>query len=212
MSAPTASREVELLGESAHPDHEPEHGEQEELELEARRAAGRSRHASQRDAATEAPTKTRAVRLTVSGRFDAPSARGDETEHRGDHDVLEDEDRQHEIGLVVGEAPEVDERLDRDRARRDVDARRDHDRSEGEAERGDPHEQARSAPLTTRSMVPPSPTWRPLRTSRSTLNSRPRKNRRKMSPISAANAVTSEGWTRLRIFGSFGPSRMPASR
>ena len=66
--------------------------------------------------------------------------------------------------------------------------------------------------LKSRSAAPPSPTWRPLRTSRSTLNSRPRKKRRKISPISATKSVTSDGWTTWTKSGSFGPRMIPAKR
>ena len=58
------------------------------------------------------------------------AARGGETEHERDDEVLEDEDREHEVGLVVAEPPEVDQALDRDRARGDVDARGEHERRE----------------------------------------------------------------------------------
>src|SRR5688572_23918405 len=63
-----------------------------------------------------------------------------------------------------------------------------------------------------KSPAPPSPTWRPLRTSRSTLNSSPRKKRRKISPISATKSVTSDGATRWMNSGSFGPRMIPARR
>ena len=69
-----------------------------------------------------------------------------------------------------------------------------------------------SPALMTKSAAPPRPTWRPLRTSRSTLNSRPRKNRRKMSPTSATKSVTSDGCTSRMKLGSFGPRMIPASR
>ena len=65
-------------------------------------------------------------------------------------------------------------------------------------------------PFTMRSIEPPSPMWRPLRTSRSKLNSRPRKKSRKMSPSPARKLVTSDGWTNESTSGSFGPSSNPA--
>ena len=69
------------------------------------------------------------------GRAEPASAGGGEAEHACDDDVLEDEDREHEIGLVVGEAPEVDQPLDDHRARRDVDAGGKDERREREPER-----------------------------------------------------------------------------
>jgi hypothetical protein len=69
-----------------------------------------------------------------------------------------------------------------------------------------------TAAFTVRSMVPPRPMWRVLRRSLSTVNSSPRKNKRKMIPSSATNVVTSEGSIRLVRCGSWGPSSNPASR
>jgi hypothetical protein len=66
--------------------------------------------------------------------------------------------------------------------------------------------------FSKKSIDPPRPRWRPLRSSLSNVNSSPRKKRRKMIPSSATNVVTSEGSMTLRARGSFGPSRRPASR
>ena len=52
--------------------------------------------------------------------LDLPAAAG-EGEHEGDRDVLDDQDRQHEVGLVVGQPAEVDQPLDGHRRGRDVD-------------------------------------------------------------------------------------------
>ena len=64
---------------------------------------------SQREAASDAATNTNAFVVTPAVSADAAAARRDESEHRGDRDVLEEEDREHEVGLVVREAPEVDQ-------------------------------------------------------------------------------------------------------
>jgi len=69
-----------------------------------------------------------------------------------------------------------------------------------------------TAAFTARSMEPPRPMWRVLRSKRSTVNSSPRKKSRKMIPSSATNVVTSEGSIRLVTCGSCGPRRSPASR
>jgi hypothetical protein len=70
------------------------------------------------------------------------AASGGEPEHEPDREVLRDQDRQHEIGLVVGQAAEVDEPLDGDRARGDVDRRGEDERAEADPERRDPDDQA----------------------------------------------------------------------
>ena len=75
-------------------------------------------------------------------------------------EVLEDEDREDEVGLVVGEPPEVDQPLDRDRARRDVDARGEDEAAEVVPKAATPTTRPSPA-FTTRSIGPPSPTWRP---------------------------------------------------
>jgi hypothetical protein len=61
----------------------------------------------------------------------AAAARG-KAEHEPDHEVLGDENRQHHVGLVVRQATEVDQPLDRDRARGDVDPCRGHTNHETE--------------------------------------------------------------------------------
>ena len=110
----------------------------------AGRAAGRS--APRASARRRAPRRrsTSAFAVTPAVDADAPAARRDEAEHGGDRDVLEEQDREHEVGLVVGQATEVAQRLDCDRARRHVDARRDDDRREAEPERRDADERARA--------------------------------------------------------------------
>ena len=70
------------------------------------------------------------------------SACGREAEHERDHEILEDEDREHEVRLVVAEAPEVDQPFHRDRARGDVHAGGEHERRVREPERGDADEEA----------------------------------------------------------------------
>ena len=76
---------------------------------------------------------------------DAAAACRDEPEHGGDRDVLEEQDREHEVGLVVGQAAEVDQGLHRDGARRDVDAGRERERRERRAEGGEADDEAEAA-------------------------------------------------------------------
>jgi len=63
----------------------------------------------------------------------APAARG-ESEDERDHDVLHDEYRKHEIGLVVCEAAEVDQPLHGDRRRGDVNRGCENERAETQSE------------------------------------------------------------------------------
>jgi hypothetical protein len=95
-----------------------------------------------------------------------------EPEHEPDHQILRDQDRQHEVCLLVGEPSEVDQPLYRDRTRRDVDRRREHERAEAEAECSDAHDQAetcvhKQVDRTTYQRVPPAaeePSERELQT------------------------------------------------
>src|SRR5207244_3589668 len=56
---------------------------------------------------------------------------------------LGDENRQHEIGLVVGQTAEVDQTLDRDRARRNIDRGGENDCAKAHTERDDPNDQTK---------------------------------------------------------------------
>ena len=132
--------QLEPVREGAHPDDEAEHREQEELELEPREESAERRPEPAGDRERRADEDQRLRRH--ERRRPCPATAGrDEAEDGGDRDVLEEEDRQDEIGLVVGEPPEVGQRLDRDRARRDVDAGRDDERGEADAEGRPTHEQ-----------------------------------------------------------------------
>ena len=70
----------------------------------------------------------------------APAAGEGEDERDGD--VLDDEDREDEVGLVVGQPPEVDQPLDGDRRRGDVDRAGEDDGREREPERRHADDQA----------------------------------------------------------------------
>ena len=75
---------------------------------------------------------------SVSGRAAARS----KAERECDHEVLGDEDRQHEVGLVVCKPPKVDQPLDRHCARGDVDRRGQDQRREAEPEGSHADQQA----------------------------------------------------------------------
>ena len=82
------------------------------------------------------------LRESDEGRTDAVPTGRREAEHARDDDVLEDQDGEDEVGLVVGEAAEVDQPLHDHGTRRDVDTGREDERREAEAECRDPDEQA----------------------------------------------------------------------
>ena len=121
------------MGEGAHPDDEAEHREQEELQVEPREQAA-DRRAEPVRRGERAGDEEQGLRGHERGRPRAAAAGRDEPDHGRDRDVLEEQDGEDEVGLVVGEAPEVRQRLDRDRARRHVDAGGDHERGEAPAE------------------------------------------------------------------------------
>jgi hypothetical protein len=81
-------------------------------------------------------TATKAIALPTSANVSpAATAPRGEAEHEADYEVLGDEDRQPEVCLVVRQAAEVDQPLDGDRARGDVDRRGEDERAEAEPER-----------------------------------------------------------------------------
>ena len=128
--------EPELLGDRGHADEERECAEQEELarqplEHQVERPAQPLRRGERQRDEAERLADERQRR----GERAAAAAR--EAEHEGDREVLGHEDREHEVGLVVGEAPEVDQPLHGDRARRDVDRAGEDQRPEVEPEGGD---------------------------------------------------------------------------
>ena len=93
------------------------------------------------DAARDRATKRSAFADTLAVVETLAASGGDEAEDGRDDDVLEQQDREHQVRLVVGEPAEVRQRLDGDRARGDVDARGDDERREADAERRDADEQ-----------------------------------------------------------------------
>ena len=133
ISAPIASDRPSSSATAAMPTRKPKTASRKNSSgsRSSRRSSGR---ASQRDAASPAVTKASAL-ADEHERLGRPAAaRGGEAEHERDREVLEDEDREHEVGLVVGEPAEVDQPLDRDRARGDVDAGGEDERREARAE------------------------------------------------------------------------------
>src|SRR5207248_8305439 len=57
-----------------------------------------------------------------------------ETEDECDSEILEQQDREHEVCFLVGQPAKVDQPFHGDRARRHVDGRREDERAEAEAE------------------------------------------------------------------------------
>src|SRR6188472_2569222 len=133
--------ELELHRDRAHRDHEAEDGEEEELELEPAELPADPGAEETRGCERRRDEHER-LRGDARGLRHAAAARRDESEHRGDGDVLEEQDREHEVRFVVREAPEVDQCLHRDRARGDVDAGGEDKRGERRAERDQPDEEA----------------------------------------------------------------------
>ncbi len=80
------------------------------------------------DTASAAATKAIAFPTSVERVGRTTAAARHDAEHEPDDEILRDEDREHEVGLVVRQAAEVDQALDGDRARRDVDRRGEDDR------------------------------------------------------------------------------------
>jgi hypothetical protein len=133
------------------------------------------------------------------------------TEHERDHEILEQQDRQHEVGFLVGEAPEVDQALDGDRARRDVDPGAEDECAEAEPECGEADDEA-DAPVDDEvdRSAESEMTAGPREPAQAELE--PEEEEQEMIPSSATNSVTSDGRMRLRARGSFGPRRIPVSR
>ena len=133
-------REAQLVGHRRGADEEPEHGEQEELERETveRTVERACKPPRRRQADRDEPERLGDEDERV-GRL-APAGRG-EAKQEGDNEVLEDEDREHEVGLVVAEPTKVGQPLGRDRARRHVHTTGKDDRRKADAEGRDPHDQ-----------------------------------------------------------------------
>ena len=141
MSAPIASERPSSSAIAAVPTRKPKVASRKSSSgsRSSRRSSGLE---SQRDAASPAVMNPSAFATRISRLGDLAAARRREAEHQRDRDVLEDEDREHEVGLVVAEPAEVREPLHRDRARRDVDARGEDQRCGRRAERREPDDQA----------------------------------------------------------------------
>ena len=77
------------------------------------------------------------ARVTASTRTEA--------QHQGEDEVFEDQNREDEVGLVVGQAAKVDQPFPGDRARGDVDRGAEEQCGEAEAEGGHPHDQPQPA-------------------------------------------------------------------
>ena len=140
ISAPTASDRSSQCAKALIPTTKPNTASRKNSSS-SRESSRPIRAPSQCDAASEHGDEDQRLRRHSGGRPHAAAAGRDEAEHGRDRDVLEEEDREHEVGLVVGQPAEVGQRLDRDRARRDVDARGDDERGEAEAERRDADEE-----------------------------------------------------------------------
>ena len=134
-------REAELLGDRGHADEEAERDQEHELARQAAEQSidGTTCESRRRDRDRD---EDEGLGDGDEGRAHSLPARGREAEDAGDDDVLEDEDGEDEVGLVVGEAAEVDQPLDRHRARRDVDRGREDQRREAEPERDHADEEA----------------------------------------------------------------------
>ena len=100
------------------------------------------RRGRNRAAASDTVTKPSALATATRVGLSPPPPAAAKPRTARDDDVLEDEDREDEIGLVVREAPEVDQPLDDHRARGDVDAGGKDERREREPERDHTDDQA----------------------------------------------------------------------
>ena len=205
IRAPIASERPSSSATAAQPTRNREHREQEELE---RQPVERAVEWPRKPPRGCEPDRDEPERLgDEDERVRRPTAaRSREAEHERDDEILEHEDRQHEVGLVVAQPAEVDQPLDGDRARGHVDARSQDERREAPAEGDHAHDEPEPE-VGDEVDVPPRPMWRPVDRSRARLNSSPRKKSRKTSPSSARKSVTSDGLMSASSRGSFGPEQ-----
>ena len=123
------------------PDEEREHEQQQELRSKpGEQAVDRTREETRRGQRHRDEPERLGNRDECRTEPATPGA--GESQHPGDDEILENENREDEIGLVVGESLEVDQPLHRNGTRRDID-RGGHDQGrEREAERDQADEQA----------------------------------------------------------------------
>ena len=145
-SAPTASESPAASPERAPPMRDRQGAEQELLAVEPR-ARSRSiawwaQRPTSRNATTNASAMAAVAAISSAAHRLAGRQRRRDAQEERDRQVLEDQDAQHEVGLVVGQAAQVEERPRDDAAARDVDQPGQQHRLGAGPEQGDAHRQA----------------------------------------------------------------------